>query len=454
MSQQIALFLCILFILYLFRMDFNRKHHFSLTLWVPFLYLTIYCTRPLSVWLNIGNETNSSDYYLEGSPFDRNIYIVFIIISIIILLRRRFVLTDFIKDNKIIFIYIVYLGLSALWSEFPVVSFKRWIKEIGNIIIILIVLTDHKPLEAMKTIFKRCAYVLVPLSIIFNKYFPELGRTYSIGGGDPMYVGVTTHKNSLGILCLVCGVILFWNLRVMYSNRKEYIDKKEVYINVLILLMISYLLYMANSMTSLVGTILGVFLIVSLGLPSIKKNIKMIKYIFIFLVIIFVIMSLSFNVFDIATSTLGRDSTLTGRTEFWEELIKVDTNPLIGTGYESFWLGERIKKFWDIYWWHPNQAHNGYLEIYLNLGFIGLILLMGLFYFVYRDINKKLLLFYDYDYQILRLTFLAIILIINITEAYFKGFIWLTFLLISVLECPRRIETLFPSKLKTLSIKE
>jgi O-antigen ligase len=229
----------------------------------------------------------------------------------------------------------------------------------------------------------------------------------------------------------------------MLRNQKEHIDMKEMSIHILLFIMISWLLFVAKSATSLAATFIGILMIISLGLPGIKKNPKLIKIYFLVSVIIFMIVHLSFDIFAVVTTSLDRDMTLTGRTELWEDLIKMGTNPLIGTGYESFWLGDRRSFLWaqEQYRWHPNQAHNGYLEIYLNLGFIGLILLTGIIYSVYKNINVKLLSLHDFDYQILRMTFLVVTLIINVTEAYFKGInlLWFIFLLISF-DYPHRID--------------
>ena len=77
---------------------------------------------------------------------------------------------------------------------------------------------------------------------------------------------------------------------------------------------------------------------------------------------------------------LGRNTTLTGRTEIWDDLFRMDFSPWVGTGFESFWLGERADYMANRYYFHPNQAHNGYIEMYVNLGLIGvgfLVLLMA-----------------------------------------------------------------------------
>jgi len=82
-------------------------------------------------------------------------------------------------------------------------------------------------------------------------------------------------------------------------------------------------------------------------------------------------------------AALGKDPTLTGRTEIWGLVLGLHTNPWVGTGFESFWLGPRLEKMWTALPNFPiNEAHNGYLEVYLNLGwagicFIALLLVTG-----------------------------------------------------------------------------
>jgi hypothetical protein len=75
-----------------------------------------------------------------------------------------------------------------------------------------------------------------------------------------------------------------------------------------------------------------------------------------------------------------------------------------------------------------NEAHNGYLEVYLNLGVIGLFLLLGFLIASYRDICKKLKPFSSV--ASLALALWTIILFYSVTEAGFRsGLLWLTFLL-------------------------
>ena len=73
---------------------------------------------------------------------------------------------------------------------------------------------------------------------------------------------------------------------------------------------------------------------------------------------------------------LGEDVTLTGRTDIWKDVLDEPNNALLGAGYQSFWLGTVTDRLFVKYPFHPNQAHNAYIETYLNGGWIGLILIL------------------------------------------------------------------------------
>ena len=114
------------------------------------------------------------------------------------------------------------------------------------------------------------------------------------------------------------------------------------------------------------------------------------------------------------------------------------TNLLLGTGYESFWLGSRLEWFWqNAGLGHLNEAHNGYLEVYLNLGLIGVFLLCGFLVASYRSICERLKPFTSL--ASLSLAIWTIMVFYNVTEAGFRGgLLWLTFLLL-VIVVPGRV---------------
>jgi O-antigen ligase len=187
---------------------------------------------------------------------------------------------------------------------------------------------------------------------------------------------------------------------------------------------------MARSSTSEVSLFVGTLIVVLLGLRVVDK--KFIGTYLIVGVLALAAAEWAFGIYANMLQLLGKDPTLTDRTLLWTELLKVKINPLFGAGFESFWLGDRIRKFAESRWWEPNQAHNGYLETYLNLGLVGLILLVVLLIATFWKSRREL--FRDFEFGRFRLGFLAAVVAYNWTEAAFKNIsaIWFVFYIIAL----------------------
>jgi O-antigen ligase len=97
-----------------------------------------------------------------------------------------------------------------------------------------------------------------------------------------------------------------------------------------------------------------------------------------------------------------------------------------------------MERIWELYWWRPNEAHNGYLEIYVTLGWIGLGLLALVAINGYRSILETV--HHDPFGAKLRLAYFVVAIAYNFTESAFKTLhpIWIAFLLaVVVLPKPR-----------------
>ena len=439
--RLMSLLLCVAFVGFLFKRDLKKKNKVSLALWVPLIWMIILYSRSVSAWLNLGYSVDleSSTAVDEGNSLDRNIFFIFIIIGLFILSRRKNDWHRIIQNNGWLIWLYYYCILSVMWSDLPFVSFKRLIRDLGNIVMVLVVMTESDPIEAIKTMIRRCMYVLVPLSIVFIKFFPEYGRYWSPFGGQPLYVGVAAGKNGLGVLCLIAGFFFIWELLILWRNRKISLDKNTILIDALFLFMIAYLFHMANSQTSFGTLIIGVSILISLSL--IRKKINFVGF-FFFHIALIVIVAVSTDLLRIIIEDyMERDMTFTGRTDFWIHLLETDINPLIGTGYRSFWAGTRLDKLWTDYWWHPKQAHNGYVETYLNLGIIGILSLIAIIISTYRNHVNELLI--NFEMGKFRMAILFMVLIYNYTEASFimSTPLWFLFL-ITAIKIPQQNENI------------
>lgn len=429
LSPAIASCLTVALIVWLFRRDIREKPDVSGALWLPLLWLVIGCSRPVSAWLNIfGLPVSGGASVEEGSPLDACFYFVLIIAGFCVLAKRQVRLSEVVSNNGWLIAFLLYCLISIAWSDFPFVAFKRWIKILGHPIMALIVLTEPDFEEALTRLMKRCAYIVVPVSILFMKYYPELGRGFSPWGGT-QNTGITTDKNMLGGDCFILGYFFFWYLLQIWQTERGTWRRNELRLIAGFSIGIWWLFSQAHTATSVTSLFIGILLVIFVGIRFVKKS--FIGTYMLTALVLVVIAELMFGVSGHYSEALGRGSGLSDRTELWTSLLGMHTNPIVGTGFESFWLGERLKRLEGIFFFIPNEAHNGYLETYLTLGLIGVFLLLGLFVATFRKIRLEL--FRNFEWGRYRLGFLAALILYNWTEAVFKTLspLWFAFYLIA-----------------------
>ena len=438
MSYHLATLAFSIAIAALFLLDRDRSLRTSKALWIATLWLFISGSRPLSQWLAAFGfagttvQIDSPDAYLEGSPIDRALFATLLIAGIAAAAARQRRVGQFIRGNRPLIVFFLYTAVSVFWSDYPLVAFKRWIKSIGDIVIVMLVLTEDAPNGALRRILTRTGFVLIPVSVLFIKYYPELGRAYNRWTWLPSYTGVTTNKNELGMMCLVFGLGSLWQWLAAMHEGATRNGKRRVAAHLCVLGMAFWLFWVANSMTSL-----SCFIIAGVALAVLSLRRFAGKAWVAHLLVLGAIGLSGFALFLDAdgsiVNSLGRDPSLTGRTEIWNVVLAVSANPWGGAGFESFWLGDRLQYIWDHTMNGLQEAHNGYLEVYLNLGCIGVGLLAVLMVAGYRNI--LLALRRDPRNGAIRLAYFIVALVYNLTEAGFRetSLGWIFFLLAT---CP------------------
>lgn len=422
MPPAIASVVFALVIFWLFWLEREQGRRTSRALWIPIVWFLLSGSRSVGQWLSIGSPTQFTDnveianQLLEGSPIDRLVYAFLSILGVIVLATRKREAVKILRANGPITLFFVYCAVSILWSDYPDVAFKRWTKALADVIMVLVVLTDREPCIAVKRLFVWMSCLLVPLSILFSKYYPAIGRTYGEWLGEVHYTGVTLAKNNLGAVCLLVGLASVWRLVNVFQDRSDTARTRRLLALGVILAMVLWLFWKVNSMTALVSFLLGIVLLLSGNVRMVVKK-PVAIHLIVALILSVTISVLFFNVSPGAFQTLGRDPTLTDRTAIWAMLISMSINDLVGTGYESFWLGPRLLKIWNVYGLRLNQAHSGYLEIFLNLGWVGVALLAVVMATGYRRVIAA----FRRNPQIgsLMLAYFTVGVIYNCTEAAF-----------------------------------
>lgn len=395
------------------------------------MWLLVIGSRPLSVWFSVTAHADKG-VVEEGGLIDVLIFFVLMGMGTIALAKRKVDWHQFISRNRWLVVFFFYCGVSVFWSDYPFVGFKRWTKDVANIIMLLIIFTEDEPERAIKAVWARYTYIVIPVSVLYIKFYPDLGRIYNQWTYEPAYVGLTSEKNTLGAVVLVSGLILVWDLIESWQKGTKAMSRVDLISRMILLLMIVWLLHMADSSTALVCFVIGVGTLVSMQFrPVLQQARRLGMYCLVAgLVGLWVYLS---GIYEGFLEMIGEDPTLTGRTDTWYSLLAEPINPFLGTGgYRSFWTSSFAKNIQDHYYFYINQSHNGYLETYLNNGLIGLFLLLGLIVSVGITIRRELVA--GNKFAILRLVFLFIILFSNWTEATFNMLIpiWFVFLLAAI----------------------
>jgi exopolysaccharide production protein ExoQ len=430
----IALLIFSVGILGLFVLDRDPKSRTSMALWIAIFWLSIAGSRSVGQWIgtmhgnSITDTASVESAYTEGSPLDRTVYSGLLALGMIVLVKRRQKVFGIVRANWPLAVFSLYCAVSIAWSDYPDVAFKRWIKSLGDFVMVLIILTETDRYAAIKRVLAGIGFVLIPLSVLFIKFYPDLGRGYHPWTWTPYYTGVTTNKNELGRLCLILGLGFLWRILTALRSEKSAARKKHILAFGVCLAMALWLFWMAGSMTSMSCFFMASALMVTCSLRIVALKPWMVHV----MVAAILAVSMSTLFLDMGSGvlqTMGKDPTLTGRTDIWKLVLGMTGNPAVGTGFESFWLGKRLERMWSIYWWHPREAHNGYIEVFLNLGWLGIVLFGIVLATGYRTVVSAFRR--NAEEGKLRLAYFVVAVAYNFAESAFGSLnpVWIFFLL-------------------------
>ena len=411
-------------------------------LWVPIVWYSLEASQSVTRWLALMAGRPLVVDSMDGSPLDRSIYIGLMILALLILVKRRIRWGELIQSNRALTVLFLYMLVSVVWSDVPGVSFKRWARTLIDGLMVLVVLTDRAPFAAESSLIRRVMYVHIALSVIFIKYFRTLGTGWDEFGHE-MWVGVTTHKNVLGQVAMIGGIYFVFDL--MRNWRQRRIVVKLVYFGYLGLIL--WLLRGApshRSTTAIFGFAIGITVL--LGLQCLQSRVAYLRRYFVpalaACAFVFVLAAADRSLVTAVTSASGRDVTLTGRTDLWADLLDIAADhPILGVGYGSFWIGN-THNLWEEHLWGPTQGHNGYIDVYLELGVVGLLMLAAVIIGAFLGALDRMRANFGRGGQgMLHFAWLTVIVIHNVSESsYLRGTVdlWFIFLLCAITVPPPR----------------
>jgi exopolysaccharide production protein ExoQ len=250
---------------------------------------------------------------------------------------------------------------SALWSQDPFRSaYYGVFYSIGTFFAFYLVLKFET--EEILSLVMTAGSLLCVLSLVMVFFFPQFGLSYTardMGAWHGVFTDRTTAAKCS--VFLLSPAIVFRRGRLSYSH-------------LIYIALMSLTIFMAHSATARVVLIAYIALMVLLRVSGMFGRRSSFLVIGIFLVTTALIISAGLPFLPRVFEMLGRNATLTGRTDIWGLVLRsIAKRPLLGYGFYAFWRGlngESANLIVGTHWVF-GYAHNGILEICLQLGLVG-----------------------------------------------------------------------------------
>ncbi|MGC2401608.1 MAG: O-antigen ligase family protein, partial [Acidobacteriaceae bacterium] len=249
-------------------------------------------------------------------------------------------------------------------SQMPTRTISSAVLLMGGILLMYYIVSRYS-FEQVLELLLILGTVAIGTSIVLAVAFPEYGLD-SMGGHANAWKGIFSAKNYLGNMGL-----FFLTIAVSYRGRSSLLRFMRVLQILFCLLAIAF----SHAATAYLLTVLYLaYVVMVTALHRVRKKDYFVLC-FLTVVILFIGAALVVGWPDLLYNLLGKEPTLTGRTEIWRAAIEsIGKRPLLGYGYQAFWLGLEGESYHVIMAvsWLLAQAQNGFVDIALEMGGAGL----------------------------------------------------------------------------------
>ena len=318
--------------------------------------------------------------------------------------------TDILIKEKFILLFLAVAFVSILWSETQTITGRRAVAITGTTLFGVYFGIRYN-IKQQLTLLAWTFGIAILLSFVFALTFPA----YGIMGG-PIHAGtwrgIYAHKNTLGG-AMTTSLLVF--LLLASSGKHSLNSRPFVYLGLglsIVLLILS---------TSKAALLNAAIILASLATYSLWRRLyNVLAPTMIALVLTAGCLLLDIKAIPIVLphaispppaiqSTFADGSsppaepilfsvdtfkTLTGRTDLWLILLdKIKQQPWLGFGYDSFWRSGANSPSNDVLAtirnWSPVHAHNGFLDLWLSLGLLGISIFILSILRVFRQLIAR-----------------------------------------------------------------
>jgi O-antigen ligase len=311
---------------------------------------------------------------------------------------------------------LLYCGASTLWSAYPTISLKRTVLFLG---LLLIGAAISPPIGSPRQFTRSTLVALTALctaSAVVAVALPHIGVDTMLGGA---WRGILWQKNMLGSIAGI-GVML-WLREWLARSTPGAICAAGFLICLLVLVM-------AKSATSILVTTMGIGIYLACRRTWLAGDTPALRIALGGAIVLILATHLWYAAMgklpewqDLAGPIAGlfnKSTDLTGRADIWRlTLYAAMEHPIWGIGYGAFWTGEDgpAQFIADALAWMPAHAHNGYIDIFNELGAVGSALVACLL--LWHAVQLARLFWIDREDAAIHTAMFALILVSNFSES-------------------------------------
>lgn len=332
------------------------------------LSLIFYSSGPLPLILSGGAGQGddltpvSTDYSILQSMF----FVSYLIVALLVVFQWKKALYA-LKKNWTISLLMVIALASAIWTFIPAQTLVRSIALVGTSLFGLYLAIRYTLQEQLRLLGWSFVVIII-MSFLFAIAIPTFGMMPG-GVHAGAWRGIYVHKNVMGKV-MVVGAIVFW---VLATNPKE--KSWLTWIDWIGFGLSFGLVLLSKSSSSMIN------FITIFALVPIYHALSWRYYLMVPTLITTITVGGGLSLWFSANAAtlldgIGKDATLTGRADMWPYIIEmIEKHPWLGYGYNGFWgdANAPAAYVWSAAKWMPPNSHNGFLDLWLELGLLGVI---------------------------------------------------------------------------------
>lgn len=271
---------------------------------------------------------------------------------------------------------------SSLWSTNPELTLRRAIALAGTTLVAMVLAGVLGYRRSVKLVTCLLAVIVVG-SLASAIWFPDFG-IHQTGSHVGDWKGLYVHKNLLGReMALAAGLLLMASIYAKgWAGRMVWLA-----LTAASLLLVIQSGSATGSIAAIGGLLTALVSRAARGRPLIGS-----AFVTVGLIVLLLAAPTLTSEPEQALAVVNRDLSLTGRTQLWNQVLgKIGERPWLGHGYRGFWGSSGGAAISEALGWRVVHAHNSWLDVGLDLGVIGVLLIGALIAWpVLRNVLRRL----------------------------------------------------------------